>query len=407
MFLPSQGRGIIDDSLLGNDLELSKYYISAILVINILFFLYLVCVKNDLISWLLIIFNAILLTIILCDFKNNISNFNLLYSYGNFILAFTFLCFTIFIMDNYKAYKSLICYILVFIFLLYAVAILLELPLSDRLDILYIHPNHLGNALAFGVLFLSFAVLSFKSNILKAIIYAITFVLILGLTATLSRGAWLGACIGLLFGLVLAFIYSKNKLDILKILLSLALFIGISIIIVNPDKISERFDMSVSDTEVSTINRVTLWKTSLCIIKDHPLIGIGIGNFEDTLEKNYKPEFLNNERFSSALNNYLTLAAEAGIPLLLFYIFIIIYILFLAIGSIIQSMDKEEKCFKSDNKLLSKIIGFLCINNYLYIKIGMLAGVISLLIFGLTTYTLTRVYSNLLIWSSLGYIIAD
>ena len=150
------------------------------------------------------------------------------------------------------------------------------------------------------------------------------------------------------------------------------------------------------------MNRVILWKTAVKIIKDHPLIGIGFGNFGDVLDKEYKTEFLNNEGFASALNNYLTLAAETVIPITLLYIFIVVYAIILAMESIKQGKDILEERLNVNNKYLQRVLDFAYIDNY----IGMLAGIISLLVFGLTTYTLTRVYSNLLMWSSLGFIIA-
>jgi len=414
LLFPSKGLGKFDNSLFGNNYSLLPYFICIFVLTNVIVLAWLYI--KDIFYTKCIFFVNILSLLILIFVCTSGSNSNTrvldenLYFYAN--LLFGFLIFSVFIISKYICKELLIAFpfITIISFTLYSFLIIYALVTTDfssRLEILFDHPNYLGNALAFGILFLSFSILAFKNKILKCIICIVIFVLILGMVATLSRGAWLSLISGLLFGSILIFIYSNKKADFLKLLLGLIAFIAISVAIVNPNRISERFDISIKDTEISTMNRITLWKTSLQIIKDHPLLGVGLGNFGNVLDKNYKTEFLNDESFATALNNYLTLAAEVGIPITLLYIFIVIYALVLAVKSIKQSKNRDVKSLNSKNKYLQRILMFVEIDNYFYIKIGMLAGVISLLIFGLTTYTLTRVYSNLLIWSSLGYILAD
>ena len=137
-----------------------------------------------------------------------------------------------------------------------------------------------------------------------------------------------------------------------------------------PNRWSERFDKNCYDTQVSTLNRVELYKKSLLVIVHNPL-GVGAGKFSFELDK-LEPKFLNDEGFSTCLNSYLTLCSEFGIQTLLVFLILIFYLMLKSLRNIGRD----------------------------YIKLGLLACVISLLIFGLFTSNINRVYFQFLIFSS-------
>jgi len=404
LLFPEKGNVFVDKSLIDLDYTMTIYFVFLLFCINIFFLVFVNFISKQklFLSNLIILLNIfIILNIYLFG---NINIFKL-YILINFLVAFLVFFFIIFLKSNIL-FSCMYLITNTIILLIYSIIIILNLQFSHRLDVIFKQPNHLGNILAFGILFLSFMILSLKNHFIRLFIWIIVFILSLGLVATLSRGAWLGLGVGFIVGVILSFIYIKNKIEIVKLILYLFVCIIISNIIVNPNRISERFNMSVKNTEISTVNRVTLWKTSIKMIKDHPYFGVGLGNFGDVLEENYKIRFLNGETFSSALNNYLTLAAEAGIPALILYLIIIGYAIYLSIKSIFSKSNIDYN-LTSENKYLQGFYNFLYINDFTLVRIGLLAGIISMLVFGLTTYTLTRVYSNLLIWSSFGYIIAS
>jgi O-antigen ligase len=59
-------------------------------------------------------------------------------------------------------------------------------------------------------------------------------------------------------------------------------------------------------------SRLSIWRDSLVIVKDHPL-GIGLGNFRLVLPV-YNVSNISDTRFLYAHNDYLHLLVEAGIP---------------------------------------------------------------------------------------------
>ena len=120
------------------------------------------------------------------------------------------------------------------------------------------------------------------------------------------------------------------------------------------------------------------------MIADHPWLGVGIGQFGTVLEsRKYKPAAIAHLYYESAINNYLTLAAEAGIPTLVLYLLAVILVC-------VEASKHVQRCR----------------GPYAGLYIGMLCGVYSLLMFGMTTYSLGRVYANVLMWSTLGCLVA-
>ena len=407
LVFPIKGSGITDTSIFGLNYNLSIFYLLLIFIVSIILSILLLRKKKYDCYSMGVFFNLFIILAFISNFYANHTYF----FYGIFVLNNLFVFFFIYLfVVNFIIKFNYFIYLFVFILFVYVCVIISNIDFSRRLDVFFMHPNHLGNVLAFGILFLIFLTLSVRNMVMKLIIWSMIFVFSLGLIATISKGAWLGLLFGLIIGIILWFVFNiknkKNNILIFKTLIVLFLFAVISIFIIQPKNINERFDLKVKDTEVSTMNRVILWKTSLKIIKEHPFFGVGLGNFGYVLEKDYKTRFLNGETFSSALNNYLTLAAEAGIPTLILYLIIIGYAIYLSIKSIFSKNNVDYNLI-SENKYLQGFYNFFYINDFTLVKIGLLAGIISMLVFGLTTYTLTRVYSNLLIWSSFGYIITS
>lgn len=79
------------------------------------------------------------------------------------------------------------------------------------------------------------------------------------------------------------------------------------------DLFKKRVRSIIDFGETSNSQRIQIWKDSLRSIKDHPILGVGIGNFPVVL--NQKLELA--RAGSSAHNIYLHIAAEMGIPALI------------------------------------------------------------------------------------------
>ncbi len=121
---------------------------------------------------------------------------------------------------------------------------------------------------------------------------------------TFSRGGYLGLLVG---GLVLLIIVRKDFIQRHRqslILASLVLFL----ILVIPNPISLRFFSSFNLQEGSNEGRLAMWNKANTLIIQHPLTGIGIGNFSLSINPlaTYRDPIY-------AHNTYLDITAEAGI----------------------------------------------------------------------------------------------
>lgn len=252
---------------------------------------------------------------------------------------------------------------------------------GHRLSIFFGHANHLGNVLSFALIFFFSIMLCAKESRFRALWWIPILLLVLALIHTQSRGAWLGFVVGL----SVSILYLRKSVPTKRLCLSVLLLmtmIAAAAISVSPTRIAKRFAGRSPDVEYSIGNRVLLWRYTTRIIRDHWLIGTGIASLGDELRRDKNIRFKNKGAFSSAMNNYLTLAAEAGIPTLAIYLMCVMYACAIASRNIKES---------------GVIVG---------VNVGLLCGVYSMFVFGLTTYTLGRVYATVLPWSALGYVMS-
>ena len=146
-----------------------------------------------------------------------------------------------------------------------------NLTYDNRLQAFYNSPNYLAMFLS-PVLFLSFYIYSFvKNKILKTLLIADYLLLITVIYLTYSYGAWFG----LIGATIFVLIFSKIKLRyILLFFLIIILFFSFQ---VSSYKFQGFLDFSYPSLE----SRLIIWQSSWGIIKDHSLIGIGPGMFQE------------------------------------------------------------------------------------------------------------------------------
>lgn len=178
----------------------------------------------------------------------------------------------------------------------------------------FISPNLFASYL---LIMLPLAICSYH-YIAKNIYYPILFLLSFSLLFTKSLGALLVFAISLCS--IIFFISKKNLLyKICKIFIFLML---LSLIITMIQR--RRFFFDPNNLYFNPFyHRIAFWKTSLRIIKEHPLAGVGIGNFPHFYLK-YKPKGANDTIF--AHNIFLQFWNDAGIlgliwVLSLYYLF--------------------------------------------------------------------------------------
>ena len=145
---------------------------------------------------------------------------------------------------------------------------------------------------------------------------------------TFSRGGYLGLLAGFIF---LLFIFRKVIVSRYKMALFLT-SVAIFLILIIPNPLASRFFSSFNLKEGSNEGRIAMWEKAVETIKNHPLLGVGIGNFP--LEVN---PLVNYRVPIYAHNTYLDIASESGI----LASFAWIGILFSALGAFLKRAKKN------------------------------------------------------------------
>jgi O-antigen ligase len=162
-----------------------------------------------------------------------------------------------------------------------------------------------------------------------------------GLAASFSRGAWLGTSAALIVTAWLFHRWLRIALVVAAVLFALGA-VGGSLNIV-PSVLSDRLDSivkevrpfdaasaTITDENFSTVERMAHWQAGWHMFRDHPLLGVGIGNFNVRY-----PDYYVRESFrvseGHAHNIYIQMLAETGLAGLCVYLTLIAGIGFLAL----------------------------------------------------------------------------
>jgi O-antigen ligase len=172
-----------------------------------------------------------------------------------------------------------------------------------------------------------------KWNRTKTTYLLCSILILLGILATFARSAWIALILSLFIGL-----YFTRKRLLLKSLFPVTVFIIIVSIIFPelPNRFLSSFNLASNET------RLTIWKTSLNMISNKPLFGIGSGFFSEVFDDYKAPGFY--DTTTHAHNDYLNLAVNNGIFASILWIGIWIFWFFYAIrflrSRIITKFDK-------------------------------------------------------------------
>ncbi|MDD5644398.1 MAG: O-antigen ligase family protein [bacterium] len=206
----------------------------------------------------------------------------------------------------------------------------------------FVNHNHFSGYLELAIPLALGVVIRYKNirPFLKLLVIEALIIMAAAFIFAQSRGAWVSLSISLFVMLIILF---KNKLVSVKVfvvfVLIIACVLGVSYF--NDSSVSERIKSfeelgGSSSGEASMSMRFLIWKGTLDMIKENPVIGTGIGTYVWGFSK-YRPVGLNN-RANFAHNDYLHMTAEMGIlalPLMLIILGIIIYKGFTSINPVI------------------------------------------------------------------------
>lgn len=272
--------------------------------------------------------------------------------------------------------------------------------LPDKTDIYstYGNPNFMSSFLAAVFPFVLINLWHNFNDVKKRLLNAVSALIILFcILISRTKAAWLGVIIST----ILLFIFTVNikgkafkkylKASGIIFLAVIAVITGISLILPaesNPI-LAELSSLNLS--HLTFKGRELMWQTTLNIIKDHPLIGVGVNTYRLNYQ-NYQGEFLTRYpeyitylgSAESPHNQYLETAAEQGIIGLLLFLWINITFYKSGINTLRSDYQLKEKMF----------------------AIGIMAGVTAILIHGLVEFPLNLVPNAMLYWLYLGFIMA-
>lgn len=199
----------------------------------------------------------------------------------------------------------------------------------------------------------------------KLLLFALVFLLGICLVLTYSRGAWLSL---VAVTAVCGRLYNRKVLWVFLLIPVVAL--------VCHDAVIERLVSIFNPTDTSSTLRLALWESTIAMILDNPLFGIGWGSYWMVY-----PEydfFLNNPaaRIVHAHNMYLHIAAEIGIPGLLVFLGIIYCHTKKAIDILGQTRNQQ-------------VAGLM---------LGVIAAVVGLAVNGFTDYIMFNIQMSMLFW---------
>jgi putative inorganic carbon (HCO3(-)) transporter len=227
------------------------------------------------------------------------------------------------------------------------------------------NPNLLAGFL---VVVMSLAVgLGLYAETMKGKLMSLALVAVLGtcLVLTYCRGAWLSI---VAVTALCARLYNRRVLWFFLLIPLVVLFCQ--------DAVMERLVSIVNPTDTSSTLRLALWESTIAMIMDKPLLGIGWGAYW-MVYPDYD-FFLNNPAATivHAHNMYLHIAAEIGIPGLLVFLCIIY-------GHTRKAMDVLGR---TKNRRVAGVM------------LGIVAAILGLAVSGVTDYIMFNVQMSMLFW---------
>lgn len=171
-----------------------------------------------------------------------------------------------------------------------------------------------------------------------------------GIVISFSRGAWLGVMVGFAVTLVIAL---RRYWHLVIPAIPAAVIVGVvGLSLVAPATLTDRigsiadearpFDASsitIDEDNFAVVERMAHWQAGWHMFEDHPLTGVGAGNFNARYPDYYVRETF---RFSQghAHNFYIHMLAENGIIGLALYLMLILSFAFVALRVALTSSDR-------------------------------------------------------------------
>ena len=159
-----------------------------------------------------------------------------------------------------------------------------------------------------------------RNGSLKILYRIIALCFLISIILSGSRGAYLGLGVIALYH----WLNSKRKALLLVTILSV---LAVSVVFVLPGKLIARVkSIQAYTSDESTNIRMELWNAGLRIFIDHPVLGVGVGNFPTAYGQSYHPEKSGGVAWWNPHNIFIHTLSEMGLVGFLAYIGLIVSI---------------------------------------------------------------------------------
>lgn len=219
---------------------------------------------------------------------------------------------------------------------------------------LMFHKNEYSTALALMLPFIGYGIFRFK-GLWRIASIVVAFALLVMIVLVETRAVWVGLMVA---GLVLpafAAIYARKlKIPILyrNVLIGLmvtgALAIGVILSLPKP---KDQYSLlgrirSITDTRSQhNIHRLSIWKSTIQLIKEHPLTGIGAGNWKLNVNNYFDGRFdqIPQLNWDRPHNDFLWVFSEKGIIGFILYLAIFGFAFYYLVSVVHLSPRSEDK----------------------------------------------------------------
>ena len=180
----------------------------------------------------------------------------------------------------------------------------------SRANAFYGHPMTLGGWLC---IFLPLLLIEFFERNLLGKYYwmaGIAFCICsAGLVFNATRGAWLAVTV--VCAVLLLYYMFKSKRNLATSIIFIAL---ISTVLLNNPKFMHRLD-TIDDFNKyqSNTERILIWQSAWNMFKDHPVLGVGLGQYTENYQQKYMSPYAKEPNLTHAHNNFMQMLAENGI----------------------------------------------------------------------------------------------
>ncbi len=239
------------------------------------------------------------------------------------------------------------------------------------------HKNMFSQILFLSFTFALYSIFEFKNGWRKAAFAGALFNLVL-IIALMTRSVWVALFVSTLVSFIVYYVYIRKNASghifTKPVIITLSSIVGAGILAVvlfsqlDKDNSIKKHVLEATDfTSGNTYHRLNIWKKSGPIIKEHPIIGVGAGNWKTEILKYdvvlYQGGWIVPRRTH---NDYISVVTETGALGLIAYLGMFLTLIIFGIKTIKKQKDKNDKLFAL--ALLFGLVGYMTFSFFSFTK---------------------------------------